>query len=146
MAVRPAAGYGLTPSERASGLPPLNEDAQVDAVWGPSGFSAPLPPLRYCTHFYLWQDGPPAPPALFLLRFSDAPSEEYVVLGRSNRVVYFVRDLDGGDVPRELATWKLGVGRMRRDGDAARGKDWVLEFEVERQGGDVAAEGEEGLG
>jgi len=120
-------GYGLTPSEVRQGLPALNKVGGQEAVLsGP--ITVAFPPTSYCVTHFIWQPTPP-PPALFILRFSDAPAEEYMVW----RTGYFVRR-NGIHVPNEQATWRLQVGAFDHDPrDEERPPLWLLHVQFIRQ-------------
>ena len=135
VAVRLPGGYGLTASERRDGWAALNAEGQVDVALDGSGFAAEMPRARYCITKWMWQETPP-PPAWFVLRFSDAPGEEYVVWSFGGRSGYVVRGLEGAEVPGGSAAWRIDVGRLRRREGGDRRDRWLLDLTLERQGSD----------
>jgi hypothetical protein len=133
LAVSLPRGYGLTASERREGWDDLNEPLEAAATLGDEPVRLMLPRVTYCARFPIWGD-PPPPPALFVLRFSNAPDETYQVSGSGDEAVYLVRDSSGRDTPVEQATWKLTIGAFESpDPPAAPERRWLLSIRAERQ-------------
>ena len=122
--------YGLTASERAAGLPPLNEPVEEEAVLADS-FTVALLPASYCVTTPLLARTPP-PPISLTLSFSDAPGEAYTITKHGEWAAYSVRDAAGIDVAPEQAAWKLTIGEPVR---VKKGYPslWTVELRVERQ-------------
>jgi hypothetical protein len=133
LALQLAPGLGLTASERREGVSPLNDERQVQVALDGSSFTVEMPRIQYCTMKWAWKPVPP-PPAWFVLRFSDVPSERYLVWRHRDRWGYAVTDLEGNEVPEDLATWRIDVGPLQRQGAEAGRNRWLLEIGVERQG------------
>jgi len=127
-------GIGLTASERRDGVEPLNGPRQVSVPLDGSSFAAEMP-IRYCT-MRLTGAPMPAPPAQFVLRFSDSPDETYVVWRHGGKGGYRVTGPAGNEVPGHLAAWQIDVGPLERE-DAAQHR-WRLEIAVKRRGGPSA--------
>ncbi len=129
VSVRSSAGYGLTSSEMRAGWSPLNAAKTVEAPITGAGFTAELPPLRYCVTRWMWQRMPP-PPVAFVLRFSDAPEEQYLVSRSRSGLRCVVLGPDGREIRREAATWRIDVMELtpRRGGAPNR---WILDVRLE---------------
>ena len=145
-------GYGLTSSEERAGWPALNQAGDLRVPLR-DHFTAAFPPAHYCVTRPLWMPLP-APPASFVLRFSDAPSEEYRVWSSGRRSGYVVL-ADGVEVPPEMAAWKLDLGSFERvsagppsteesatpsSGQGARAPLWLLRVRFERRPSPATAE------
>ena len=143
VAVRFPAGYGLSSSERHAGWAPLNDERQVTVELEGADFTAEMPPVLYCTHMWVWQGTPPPPPPWLVLRFSDAPSEEYVVWSAGDRSGYFVRGLEGNEVPESLGAWRIRAGRLRRQAGDGQNR-WLLDLDVERRSSEGSRDDREG--
>lgn len=124
--------YGLTPRERSEEWPPLNKTSERTVTLHDSGFQLSFPSLLYCTHTWVWQSELPAPPAWLILRFSDAPDEEYHVWSRGRSVAYVVVDMQGVKKPNDEALWGLQIGALSRTG-TNRDATWLLKLEITRQ-------------
>jgi hypothetical protein len=75
----------------------------------------------------MWSGFPaPPPPARFEIRFSDSPGQTYVVWSNGTDADYRVTDTAGEEVPRQLAAWRIDVGRLERA--SARAHAWRLEL------------------
>jgi hypothetical protein len=125
------ASYGLTPLEAKAGLPALNTKLSEQKVRldGPT-FSLRLPgKVSYCTTRLWWAERA-GPPVRFILRFSDAPDETYLVYGQSEDA-YLVM-ADGVTVPHERASWRLRVGGLQM-AEKHHPPLWVLGLHLERQ-------------
>ena len=138
-------GYGLTLSERRAGSPALNPAHERHASLS-ERFTVEFPRASYCVTRFVWTP-PPPPPAAFVLRFSDAPAEEYYVWSRAGQSGYHVR-VAGIEMPHELAAWKLDLGPFERVSEEPTGGDgppasaaeqslrsplWLLRVRFERQ-------------
>jgi hypothetical protein len=121
--------YGLTAWERRAGLEPLNDESPVEVTLGDSPFVVELPRVTYCTRMWLWQRVPPAPPVRLMLRFSDAPEEEYVIWGSR----YVVLDADHHTIRQDIAGWKLEIGQLRYQGGLGRNALWLLDLNLAPQ-------------
>lgn len=132
-------GYGLLRSEQRAGWEPLNPAYEQRVPLG-ERFAVEFPRVSYCTSRFLWME-PPPPPAGFVLRFSDAPAEEYHVWGRGDRSGYVVL-ADGIEVPPELAAWKLDLGSFERvsERQGAQPPLWLLRVRFEHQPSPASAE------
>jgi hypothetical protein len=119
--------YGLTSAERVAGLPPLNQPRMQEAVLGTDFTLVVSEKQLYCTTHFWWQRDPP-PPALFVLRFSDADDETYLIYG-PGASEYLVRS-SGSKVPHELATYQLQIGGFERTGSYPY--LWLLRLQVRR--------------
>ena len=112
VSVAPAAGYGLTASERREGQDALNQPQEAQVVLSDSPFRVVLPRVvRYCTHYPVWRH-PPPPPMRFTLRFSDSPDEEYIIFRSRKKATYVVLDSNGLEVSQEQARWRLSLGDL----------------------------------
>jgi hypothetical protein len=107
-------GYGLTASEARDGWEALNPDHVVETVMEGPSFELDFPPVRYCVTKVVWRPWPP-PPAAFILRFSDAPGEEYWVWGAGTKLEYVVLGANRVPMRKEDARWWL---RLREYGPA----------------------------
>jgi hypothetical protein len=126
LVVRLPPGYGLTAWERRTGWEPLNDESRVEVPLGDSPFVARLPPVKYCTQMWLWQRVAPAPPARFVLHFSDAPGEEYVIWGS----LYIVLDAEHHEIRQDIAGWRLEIGPLRYRGGLGRDALWLLDVSL----------------
>ena len=124
-------GYGLTPDERRHKLPALNAEHQVEVSLEDSQFVVEMPPVKYCAHYRLWQSTPP-PPAWFILRFSDAPQEEYVLWHSGGQSGYLVHGPDR-EIPSELASWRIEPGEFRLAGGDGPDAMWLLDLVLKPQ-------------
>jgi hypothetical protein len=119
--------YGLTPQERREGWEPLNHANEQIVVLGTEPTSVVFPPTNYCAYYFRW-NGPPPPPARFVLRFSDAPDERYLVWGGRKGSAYLVTD--GKErIPDDAARWALRISPLTRDG-ADRSSPWTVDVDV----------------
>jgi hypothetical protein len=125
-------GYGLIPSEQRAGLPALNHLGEQEVTLR-EPFTLTFPRTYYCTHRLRWASTPP-PPVLFVLRFSDAPDEEYVLYrNRAGEPRYLVR-WQGNVVPPEQAAWRFRFGPFEHGPDDADHVPlWLLHVHFVRQ-------------
>ena len=130
--VRRPDGYGLSAAERRAGWPELNERHSGEVVLDGGPFLVEFPPARYCVHRFLFQSTPP-PPASFLLRFSDAPGEEYVVWANEGGSDYRVRDSSGNQLEKTDARWTLDLGSFRSENPGKDDTLWLLDVTFERR-------------
>ena len=124
-------GYGLTPREQREDWPALNHVNEQHAALS-GRFTLELPRIYYCVFRFVWRPLPP-PPAGFIVRFSDAPAEEYSLWSDRGRSGYVVRS-SGIEVPREQATWRLDLGPFERVADEPKRPPlWLLRVRFEHQ-------------
>ena len=124
--------YGLTPVERLAGWPALNTAREQEAVLA-ERFTMEFPRVSYCVTQWAWKPMPP-PPVLYVLHFSDAPGEDYVLWrDHGGQPTYFVRR-GGVEVPPEAAAWHLQLGTLERGPeDNERVPLWSLPVRFSRQ-------------
>jgi hypothetical protein len=127
--VRLPRGYGLTAAERRAGLPPLNAEHTQELTLDGSTFEVVFPPVQYCVERALWQPMPP-PPAWFVLRFSDAPDEEYLVWDDRQTLGYVVRDARGVERPKGRARWTVRLRGSVPRSDEGQEDLWLLELDL----------------
>lgn len=130
--------FGLSERERREEWPALNEEHIEEVSLSESTFRVEFPPLMYCVQRWTWAPRPP-PPARLVLRFSDAPGEDYVVWNVGEQLGYVVRDAEGASKPKDEAAWRLRIGSY---GPAPREGDvnvWSLSMELARQTGQRAS-------
>jgi hypothetical protein len=101
-------------------------------VLGLQPVAVTLPRIYYCTTQPRAWPVPP-PPAASVLRFADAPDEEYVVWRSHNRADYAV-ERRGERVSKDLAGWSLQIGAFERSPDeTGQPPLWRLAIRAVRQ-------------
>src|SRR5262245_14692367 len=119
--------YGLTPEERRQDWPALNHTKEQTFTLEREALPVRFPPAYYCAHYFRW-NGPPPPPARFVLRFSDAPDETYLVWGRPNGSRYLVENRNGA-VTQDEARWALRISPLTREG-VDSDAPWTVDVDV----------------
>jgi hypothetical protein len=130
LAVTLPSGYGLTAEEKKEGAPALNGERRAEVALQGSTFVAEMPPVLYCTHRFSWRPVPP-PPAWFILRFSDAPDEQYVVWRSGRRAGVYVSTPDGVEVRSDMVSWNVEPGEFRFLGREGVETRWLLDVRLE---------------